>query len=103
MKQINEGILSINAVVGKIMSESQACGCSNMVVPLGEFRDRLLEANRMGQDLSRSGFPAVQDDRSWRMWTQTLPPIAFEIARETKELVQRVGGLTPASKADEFS
>jgi hypothetical protein len=37
------------------------------------------------------------------MWTQTLPPIAFEIARETKELVQRVDQLVLDDGADDFA
>jgi hypothetical protein len=32
-------------------------------------------------------------EMEWRVWTQSLPPIAFEIARETKELVQRVDAI----------
>lgn len=101
IKQISAEILSINAIVGKIIGETRSCGYGNMAIRLGEACNRLMEANESGRDLAQSG--GSQDDRSWRMWTQTLPPIAFEIARETKELVQRVGGLSSSQGLDEFS
>jgi hypothetical protein len=67
---------------------------------LASCRDRLLDASDRGRDIAAKG--RGPSDREWRMWTQTLPPIAFEIARETKELVQRVDRLALAD-ADEFS
>jgi hypothetical protein len=94
--------LSINAIVGKMLNETRNCGYGDMATRLGEVRDRLLEANVRGRDLAQSAGRS-QDDRSWRMWTQTLPPIAFDIARETKELVQRITGLTSARGIDDFS
>jgi hypothetical protein len=29
-------------------------------------------------------------DKPWRAWNQSLPPIAFEIARDTKDLVMKI-------------
>lgn len=86
------------------MSRSQACGCSNMVVPFGArsataFR-RLTGWAKIYPEQDRQ---PCRTTGHGEMWTQTLPPIAFEMARKTKELVHRVGGLTPASNADEFS
>lgn len=72
-----------------------------MVSRLNECRERLLEANYRGQEIAKAGVDTA--DRDWRMWTQTLPPIAFEIARETKELVQCVGKLVMPGGADDFS
>ncbi|OAA46828.1 Spa2-like protein [Metarhizium rileyi] len=94
-------ILSINATVGKILDETQSCGYGSMAARLGAAYDRLTEAYERGRDLAQSA--VVQDDTSWRKWTQTLPPIAFEIARETKELGQRISGLSTSGGVDEFS
>jgi hypothetical protein len=98
IREITTQISSINAVVGKVVARAQTTGHGRMVTRLGECRERLLEANDTGRDLAQSG--VQPGDRDWKMWSQTLPPIAFEIARETKELVQQVGQL---AGADEFS
>jgi hypothetical protein len=91
---------SINEIVSNIVSETQKSGRGNMVIRLSECRDRLLEANSRGQEMADSG---VQE-KEWRIWTQTLPPIAFEIAREAKELAEAVGKLVTSSQdADDFS
>ncbi|KND91143.1 Protein SPA2 [Tolypocladium ophioglossoides CBS 100239] len=101
IRQITNEVESISAIVGKINSQTKASGYANQASRLGECRERLLEASQRGQELANSG--VGQGDRDWRMWAQTLPPIAFEIARETKELVQRIGSLVTGSGADDFS
>lgn len=98
MTQITDEIFCAKAMVGNIIRQSQTCGYSNLVGLLGEVCDRLLEALERGQDLARSGSSAEQD-----IWRQTLPHMTFELARESKALVQRVGGLTPPGRADDFS
>ena len=40
--------------------------------------------------IAEDGRDDDESEREWKQWTQSLPPIAFEIARETKELVLRV-------------
>jgi hypothetical protein len=46
-------------------------------------------------------------DPEWRMWNQKLPPMAFQVAKETKELVTRVDILESGGRAgveeDDFS
>lgn len=101
MGQITSEVLTIDAIVGKILGETTSSGYGSMTTRLAAVRDRLMEANERGRDLAQSA--AGQDDHPWRTWTQTLPPIAFEIARETKELVQRIGGLSSSGDVDEFS
>ena len=32
----------------------------------------------------------IEDAATWKEFTKMLPPLAFKIARETKELVQRL-------------
>ncbi|KAK8136801.1 hypothetical protein PG984_004741 [Apiospora sp. TS-2023a] len=100
--QINEQIDSIADVVGRVMSEIQSTGIGNdMLDRLASCRQRLLEAGEHGQDLASRGLGA--QDNQWRMWTQTLPPIAFEIAREMKEVAQSFNRLGMAPSADDFS
>ena len=46
---------------------------------------KLLDADPEAENLG--------DEGAWRDVVQRLPPLAFEVARETKELVQTVDGL----------
>jgi hypothetical protein len=104
--QVTEEIDVITDVVGQVTAETtQAVGPphdgAELVKRLAECRAGLMEAGTRGLDLARDGNGSAS--REWRMWTQTLPPIAFEIARETKELVQRVDQLVRDDGADDFA
>lgn len=99
INQIDPLIRSIIDTVGKVISETDASGNGDLAERLVSSQQRLIEAGERGYDLSAEG--KGEGSREWRMWTQTLPPIAFEIARETKELVQRVDELIAAD--DDFS
>lgn len=96
ISRIEPLIRSIVETVGKVISETEASGNGDMIGRLADSQQRLMEAGERGQDLAADG--KDERDREWRMWTQTLPPIAFEIARETKELVQRIGQLGSADE-----
>ncbi|WYZ44108.1 hypothetical protein EsH8_VII_000544 [Colletotrichum jinshuiense] len=104
INQITSEINGIVEVVDKVVSETEASGNGTMISRLVGSRDRLLEASERGMDIDRGQDVGAsgRNDREWRMWTQTLPPIAFEIARETKELVQRVDRLV-LNNEDDFS
>jgi hypothetical protein len=97
--QITDEINAIADVVGKVVSETETLGgeAGDLTQRLGVCRERLLEAGDRGVDLAADG--KDPGSREWRMWTQTLPPIAFEIARETKEVVLRLG----SGGGDDFS
>ncbi|KAI5865692.1 hypothetical protein GGS23DRAFT_350738 [Durotheca rogersii] len=102
IQQINEQITSIADIVERVVEETESCGNpGGMVERLSSCRERILEAGDQGKDLSARGLG--ESDREWRMWTQTLPPIAFEIVREVKELVKRVDRLVMSPTADDFS
>lgn len=102
IQQINDEITSIADVVGKVVEQTEANGNGgDMTDRLNDCRQRLLEAGEQGKDLAARGLG--ESDREWRMWTQTLPPIAFEIVRETKELVQRIDRLVLSPIPDDFS
>ncbi|KAK5630636.1 hypothetical protein RRF57_006351 [Xylaria bambusicola] len=89
IQQINGEIASIAEVVARVVAETEAIGnFGDMLERLSACRQRLLEAGDQGKHLAARGLG--ESDREWRMWAQTLPPIAFEIVRETKELIQRI-------------
>ena len=99
MDKIANEIDSIADVVRMVVEKTDASangGAGGDVLDLLEgYRQRLLEAGDRGRELAAQGRGV--DDREWGAWKQTLPPIAFDIARETKELIQRV------DRADDFS
>ncbi|OPB44379.1 hypothetical protein A0O28_0026970 [Trichoderma guizhouense] len=100
IRQISTHISSVNGIVSSIVSETKKYGRGNLVVRLSDCRDRLVEANRRGQEMA----DAEVEEKEWKSWTQTLPPIAFEIAREAMELVETVEELAAASQEeDDFS
>ncbi|KAF3063405.1 hypothetical protein CFAM422_009955 [Trichoderma lentiforme] len=100
IRQISTHIGSVNGIVSSIVSETQKYGRGNLVVRLSDCRDRLIEANRRGQEMADSEV----EEKEWKSWIQTLPPIAFEIAREAMELVETVEELAAASQEeDDFS
>jgi hypothetical protein len=100
IRQISMEIDSINDIVGNLVSETQNTGRGSMVTRLSKCRDHLVEAKHRGQDLADSG----AQEQEWGIWTQTLPPIAFEVAQEAKELVDAIGELVASSRdADDFS
>lgn len=57
-----------------------------LVLTLSEYVDRLEDKGREGE--------GIDDDRDWGIFVKDLPPLAFEIARNAKELrtwVERKG------------
>ncbi|KAK4101623.1 hypothetical protein N658DRAFT_49492 [Parathielavia hyrcaniae] len=106
INQVTEGIHNITDVVGQVTADiQQVCGSSGaelVTSRVAACRERLMEAGGRGLDIVAEGNDSKS--REWRMWTQTLPPIAFEIAREVKELVQRVDQLVlDDGGADDFA
>ncbi|KAI1809778.1 hypothetical protein GGS20DRAFT_257763 [Poronia punctata] len=102
MPQISQDIDTIADVVSKVVAETEESGqAGDMLDRLSACRHRLLEAGDHGKDLAARGLG--DNDRDWRMWTQTLPPIAFEIVRVTKDLVQRIDQMVLPPNAEDFS
>lgn len=105
INQVNEEINIIVDIVGQVVSETESASSNGkeFVRRLAACRERLMEAGQRGLELSSEG----KDSKSpeWRMWIQTLAPIAFEIAREIKELGQRVDELVMdnGGDADDFA
>ncbi|PHH70513.1 hypothetical protein CDD83_5427 [Cordyceps sp. RAO-2017] len=100
--QITDDVEAISATVGRIMSEADANSYDDEAARLDGQRKRLVQATQRGRQLLDSG--VGQGDRDWRAWAQSLPPMAFEIVREVRELAQRPGRrLSAGSGDDEFS
>lgn len=66
---------------------------SGIIEKLNACKLKVLEAGRKGVSIAEMEDSDGRGEMEWRVWTQSLPPIAFEIARETKELVQRVDAI----------
>jgi hypothetical protein len=119
---ISEEINAIADVVGTVVTSTQNAMSSTgnsplstqadpIVQKLSAIRQRLIEAEKTGRSIAEQGDDGDEGDHAWKAWNQSLPPIAFEIARETKELVLRVDvidGETPGRNGggggdDDFS
>lgn len=83
---------------GNVELRTQA---KEIVKKLSGCRSKLIEAADKGRKIADMGDDdAGRGEMEWRVWTQSLPPIAFEIARETKELVQRVDVIDGAGREE---
>ncbi|KAL1966579.1 hypothetical protein VTN77DRAFT_3990 [Rasamsonia byssochlamydoides] len=103
---IRSHISAISEVVGNVVSSTENAlnkpdrnpalreRVAPVVQTLANCRNRLSQAGAEGEDISN---PA-----QLREVTSKLPPIAFEIARETKELVQRIDQLEFDDGDDDF-
>ncbi|KJZ77478.1 hypothetical protein HIM_03202 [Hirsutella minnesotensis 3608] len=98
--QITDSVEAISTTVSNIISEAKASGYGNEILQLDNCRQRLIQASQRGRDMAGSGMSQV--DADWRAWAQALPPIAFEITREVKDISQRASRF-PADDDDEFS
>lgn len=107
---ITSEISAVASVVGKVVTatENSISSTSNtelrvqgepVIKILTTCQQRLLEAGDKGLKIA-----GIKDNgkggMEWRAWTQNLPPIAFEIARETKELVRRLDLIEDRNQAD---
>jgi hypothetical protein len=98
---ISTQINAIAEVVGTVVSSTETAMSSTgnaslrtqgepIVRKLATLRQRVLNAGEKGRAIANEAREDDEGERTWRQWNQSLPPIAFEIARETKELVLRV-------------
>jgi hypothetical protein len=101
---ISYQITSIATVVGKVVSSTETTMSTTGNGPLraqaepilrklSTCRRRLIESGEKGRGIADEAREDDEGERTWRQWNQSLPPIAFEIARETKELVLRVDAI----------
>ena len=103
-QHIREQLGSIIHIVGRVVKQSQSVidSTGNMmlrdqiepsVMTLAGCRARLSVANDDGE--------GIQEHSAWKEFTNILPPLAFEIARETKELVHGVDRVLGHERVDD--
>ena len=101
---VHDRIGRISQIVGHVIKETQRVMdmtentlLQNIAGPairvLGACKSKLATADDKGKD--------IQEHGAWKEFTNTLPPLAFEIARETKELVQGVDRVLEDGRDDE--
>lgn len=64
-----------------------------ILLRLTNCRERLLDAGEKGRAIADGGAEDEAVEKAWKAWNQSLPPIAFEIARDTKELVTKIDNI----------
>jgi hypothetical protein len=113
---ISTQITAVADVVGKVVTSTENAMSSSANEPLrkeadpiirtlGGCRQRLLQAGEKGRAIADEGRYDDEGERDWRTWNQSLPPIAFEIAKQTKALVSKVDALDSeqGGRDDDFS
>ncbi|EKD18377.1 cell polarity protein [Drepanopeziza brunnea f. sp. 'multigermtubi' MB_m1] len=109
---ISVQINAIVDVVGTVVSSTETAMSSTgngslrnqaepIVRKLAGIRERLIDAGKMGREIADDDRDDGEVETAWRAWNQSLPPIAFEIARETKELVMRVDNCDGGRNGDD--
>lgn len=66
-------------------------------------RERLIEAGVIGCQIIDEAKDDAENERAWKAWNQSLPPIAFGMARDMKELLLRVDAIEIANIAKHSS
>jgi len=102
---IKDHIDDIAGIVGKVVSEThQSLSNSDNHALRGQANssvDTLAECRSLLVDASVE-VDRINDAAAWKEFTKMLPPLAFKIARETKELVQRLDRVGAGEDDDEF-
>ncbi|RAL68005.1 hypothetical protein DID88_008729 [Monilinia fructigena] len=96
---ISTQIDAIANVVGEVVASTEKAMINNpalrsqsqpVLTKLSGCRSLIMAAGEQGRGIANVEREDDEANAEWRAWNQSLPPIAFEIARETKELVLRV-------------
>ncbi|TGO29344.1 hypothetical protein BPAE_0016g00680 [Botrytis paeoniae] len=107
---ISTQIDAIASVVGEVVASTEEAmvnnpalrsQCQPVLTKLSGCREKIMAAGEEGREIAIEGREDDEGDAEWRAWNQSLPPIAFEIARETKELVLRVDVLDGEGGGDD--
>jgi len=92
---VGKVLSSTDAAINRAGNESLRDGAEPIMRTLSDCRSRLLEANAESA--------TIKDTAKLKDLNNRLPPMAFEIARETKELVHRVEQIyNEAADDDDF-
>ena len=86
---ILDTIVSITSTTSQIINQTYACVPNSS--PAHPISERLAEEVEKMEQKGREG-EAVENEEDWQIYVKGLPPLAFEIAREVKELGAWVEG-----------
>ena len=103
LQPIQKELTSISSVVSTIISamDNPMASDSGLRNSAGAIVDKLEKCREKVLDAIDAGPEANADGgEEWEAWTKSLPPVAFEIARETKELVRVVDSVEQMSEDD---
>ena len=93
----------ISIIVGKVVRETEHTTQDSTHATVQERTDpvvqNLIACRAQLMDASVQG-SAIQDAAEWKEFTKKLPPLAFDVARQTKELVQRLNPIHPDGGGD---
>lgn len=100
---IKEYLNDISTIVGKVVGETQHASnrtdnsvlrerADPLIRSLAACRAQLVDANMEGK--------AIRDPIAWKDFTKKLPPLAFDVARPMKELVQRLDQIEDEERND---
>lgn len=103
MTTICNHISDIATVVGKVVSSTQNTIAQTGNPTLADRADQIIQILadckvKLVNAEAEAG--EIRDHARSRHWANGLPPIAFQIARETKELVQRIDQIDFAEDDD---
>lgn len=111
---ITSELSAIASVVGNIVTSTETAMSStgnaelrtqakDIVKKLSGCRTEFIEAVDKGRKIADMGDDdGGRGEMEWRVWIQSLPPIASEITWETKELGQRVDLIDGAGREEHY-
>ena len=102
---VKEHLNEVASILGKLVTETQYTVSETdskllrdraepIVLTLAGCQSKLLDAGVEGD--------SIRDATRWKDFSKKLPPLAFEVARETKELVQRLDQIGDEGINDDF-
>ena len=85
--------MTITSTTSQIINQAYTCvpegsAAESIVARLADDVEKMEQKGRDGEE--------VQNEKDWNIYVKGLPPLAFEIAREVKELGAWVDGETGA-------
>ena len=116
INNLTSQIDAIADVVGKVVGNTESAMSQTgnhdlrshadpVVKKLADCRQRILDMADEGERIADGAGDDADGEHGdgYRRWAAGLPPVAFEIARETKDLVQRVDAVAAGDVGEDFS
>jgi hypothetical protein len=102
---VKEHLDDISIIIGKIVRETEHITQDGNHAAVHERTDPIVQTligcRALLMDASVEG-SGLEDGAEWKEFTKKLPPLAFDVARQTKELIQRFNPINPEADGDDF-